>query len=490
MIYTFTRTSVSDPLTVNFSVGGAAVFTNDYTQSGAGKVTGVAGKVTFGYGQSTAIVTIDPKADTKIELDESVILTVTSGTGYNATGIAATGTITNDDGVTPTITLAVSPASVAENGAANMLYTFTRTGSIHDPLTVHFSVGGAATFNTDYLQAGASTFNGGAGTVTFGFGQSTATVVVNPKSDSVVESDEDVILTVLTDPDPTPTYLVGGSYVASGVIINDDSAVTLAVSSNVAEDGVVNLVYTFTRTGSIANALSVNFNVGGTATLGTDYAASGASLFTASHGNVTIGAGNNTAMVTIDPTSDTIVEANETVILTITSSNAYTINSPSTATGTILDNDAVVLPTITVNVSPSSVAESGTTNLVYTLTRTLTTPDPLTVGFSVGGTATFITDYTQSGAGIFNGSSGTVTFGFGQSTAIVTINPQSDTTPEPGNENVVLTITANPSSYTIGGSGNAIGVILDNDSVLIPPQSIQARRIDAAFSFGLGHLLP
>ena len=56
-------------------------------------------------------------------------------------------------------------------------------------------------------------------------------------------------------------------------------SVSVAVSPTfVPEDGSTNLVYTFTRTSeSSANALTVNFSVGGTAT-GTDYSLTGASM--------------------------------------------------------------------------------------------------------------------------------------------------------------------------------------------------------------------
>ena len=39
---------------------------------------------------------------------------------------SASGTITNDD---TDVSVAVSPASVAEDGATNLVYTFTRTGA-------------------------------------------------------------------------------------------------------------------------------------------------------------------------------------------------------------------------------------------------------------------------------------------------------------------------------------------------------------------------
>jgi serralysin len=139
-------------------------------------------------------VTIDPTTDATVEPDETAILTVTSGTGYNvATPAAATGTITNDDA---DVTLSVSPASVSEDAAANLVYTFTRNGNTTGALTVNFSVAGTATFNTDYTQSGAATFTAASGTVTFAAGNSTASVTIDPSADATVEPDETVIITV------------------------------------------------------------------------------------------------------------------------------------------------------------------------------------------------------------------------------------------------------------------------------------------------------
>ena len=475
--YTFTRTGVlTSPLTVNFSVNGSATFGNDYTQSGAASFANGVGTVTFLANSATAVVSITPVVDTTVELDETVILGLYTGAGYNVVSPSnATGTILNDDVIpVPTVTVTVSPSSVTEDGAANLVYTFTRTLTT-DPLTVNFTIGGAATFVTDYTQTGAGTFNGATGTVTFGFGQTTATVIVNPKTDSVVEPDESVVLTVVGG----TGYNVGGSNVATGAIVNDDASVSISVSpGSVTEDGVTNLVYTFTRTGATASALTVNFNVGGTATFANDYSQSGASLFNGSHGNVTFAANSSIATVTIDPTTDSIVEADETVILTITGGTGYLIDPASSVTGTITNDDVVVLPNVTVLVSPSGVLEDGAANLVYTFTRTLTT-DPLTVNFTISGAATFVTDYTQTGAGTFNGATGTITFGFGQTTATVIVNPKTDSVVEP-DEAVVLTLAAG-SGYTTSGPA-ASGTITNDDflptvTLAVSPASVMENGV-------------
>src|SRR5207248_1077189 len=114
--------------TVSFGVSGTAGFSTDYTQSGAASFAATAGTVMFGAGSATATITLDPTVDTIVEPDETAILTVSSGTGYTVDSpSAATGTITNDD--TSAVSVAVSPASVAEDGAPNLVYTFTRTNT-------------------------------------------------------------------------------------------------------------------------------------------------------------------------------------------------------------------------------------------------------------------------------------------------------------------------------------------------------------------------
>jgi hypothetical protein len=224
LVYTFTRTGVTaTPLTVNFTIGGTATFNTDYTQTGAATFAPPNGTVTFGAGNSTATVTVDPTADTTSEPDETVILTLAAGTGYNVVAPdTATGTIVNDD---VTVTVAVSPGAVDEDGLTNLVYTFTRSDST-GALTANFSIGGSATFNTDYTQSGAATFTPPTGTVQFTAGSSTATVTIDPVADGTVEPDETVVLTVVAG----TGYTVGDPASATGTILNDDTDVSVAVA--------------------------------------------------------------------------------------------------------------------------------------------------------------------------------------------------------------------------------------------------------------------
>ncbi|MFM6323029.1 MAG: beta strand repeat-containing protein, partial [Microcystis panniformis] len=432
LVYTFTRNGItSNALTVNYTIGGTATNGNDYSSIGS--------SVTFAAGSSTATVTVYPAADNTLEADETVTLTLASGTGYTiGTSGAVTGTITNDD--LPTITLAVSPTSVTEDGTSNLIYTFSRTGSTTSPLTVNYTIGGTATNGIDYSTIGTS--------VTFAAGSSTATVTVDPSTDTTPEDNETVSLTLASG----TGYNIGTTAAVTGTILDNDTIVTLAVApTSVTEDGTTNLVYTFTRNGFTSNALTVNYFIGGSATNGNDYSSIGSS--------VTFAAGSSTATVTVDPTADTAAEIDETIILTLASGTGYTIGTTSGVTGTITNDD---LPNVTLSLtSPSTVTEDGPQNLFYVFSRTGDTTNSLTVNFNVSGSATFNNDYVQRGASSFGTTTGSVTFAAGSRVFILSLDPSSDVVSD-GNETVALTLAAG-TGYAVGTSGAVTGTILDND---------------------------
>ena len=435
LVYTFTRTgSTTSALTANYTVGGTATNGTDYTS--------IPTSVTFAANSSTATVTVDPTADTTVESNETVALTLATGTGYTVgTTTAVTGTITNDD---TSVTLAVSPTSVTEDGTANLVYTFTRSGVTTNALTVNYTIGGTATLNTDYTRTGTTN------TVTFAAGSSTATVIVDPTADTTVESNETVALTLATG----TGYTVGTTTAVTGTITNDDvtlPSITLAVSpSSVTEDGTANLVYTFTRSGVTTNALTVNYTLGGTATLNTDYTRTGTT------NTVTFAASSSTATVIVDPTADTTVESNETVALTLATGTGYTVGTPNTVTGTIT-NDDVTLPSITLSLNYSGISESSPGNFVYTFTRTGVTTNALTVNYNIAGTAS-ATDYT----GATPGNGKTITFNPGSTTTSITIDPTADTVVEP-NETISLQLAAG-TGYSIGTTAAQIATIINDDS--------------------------
>ena len=335
-----------------------------------------------------------------------------------------------------TITLAVAPASVTEDGTPNLVYTFTRTGPTTNTLTVNYSIAGTATNGTDYATIGTN--------VTFAANSATAIVTVNPTADTTIENNETVALTLATG----TGYTIGTTAAVTGTITNDDfPSVTLAVApASVLEDGTPNLIYTLTRTGPITNVLTVNYGITGTATNGTDYATIGTS--------VTFAANSATATVTVNPTADTAIENNETVALTLATGTSYTIGTTTALTGTITNDDG---PTISLGLNYSAISEDSPSNFIYTFTRTGATTNSLTVNYSIAGTA-LSTDYT----GATPGTGKTITFAAGSATATLTLDPTADTTLEP-NETVILQLVSG-TGYTIGTTAAQTTTIINDDN--------------------------
>ncbi len=248
--------------------------------------------------------------------------------------------------------------------------------------------------------------------------------------------------------------------------------------ASVAEDGTDNLIYTFTRSGATTNPLTVSYTVGGTAEFINDYTQTGAANFTATTGTVTFAAGAATATVVVDPIADTIVEPNETVTLTLTTGVGYAVGTSTAITGTILSpitNPTNAVPVVQLAVSPAGVSEDGNGSLIYTFSRSGATTNPLTVSYTVGGTAEFINDYTQAGATSFATTTGTVTFAAGAATTTVAVKPIADNIDDP-NESVSLTLTTG-GGYTVGTATAVTGTILNPEVVPNNPPAPNALNL-------------
>ncbi|TRU09096.1 MAG: hypothetical protein EWV58_22595, partial [Microcystis aeruginosa Ma_MB_F_20061100_S19] len=384
-------------------------------------------------GSGTGFVgySIQPKANnptnTRIDAQASITLntqTIQTNPVFNTVGDTS-------------VTLAVSPASVTEDGTANLIYTFTRSGVLTNALTVNYTLGGTATLNTDYTRSGTNN------TVTFAANSTTAKVTVDPTADTTVETDETVILTLASG----TGYTIGTTTPVTGTIKNDDTnvtlpSVTLAVSpASVTEDGTANLIYTFTRSGVLTNALTVNYSISGTATNGSDYAALPTSIAFA--------AGLSTATVIVDPTADTIVESNETVTLTLASGTGYKVGTTPPVTGTITNDD---FPQLSIN--NITVVEGLDNNAILTVTVDNPNPQPITFNYTTGPIdATANVDYTSK--------TGTITIAANTATATISIPLLNDNLNEPDE---VFTVTlSNPVNATINPEGG-IGEVIITDT--------------------------
>jgi hypothetical protein len=119
--FTITRTgSTASPLTVNFTIGGTATNGGDYST--------ISTPVTIDAGSSSTTVTITPIDDSTNEPTETVILTITSGSGYDiGTPSSATVTITSNDVNSPPSITAGTQVTRSMGGVATTAVIATVT---------------------------------------------------------------------------------------------------------------------------------------------------------------------------------------------------------------------------------------------------------------------------------------------------------------------------------------------------------------------------
>jgi formylglycine-generating enzyme required for sulfatase activity len=110
-------------------------------------------------------------------------------------------------------------------------------------------------------------------------------------------------------------------------------AITMMTSS-VLEDGGEPLIARISRTGDTDEALQVNLSIAGTAKLGTDFTLAGDERV-----QLTIPAGEDEAILRIEPLPNRLAQLDRSVTLSVQTGNLYNVISPGTVTGTFRDDD-------------------------------------------------------------------------------------------------------------------------------------------------------
>lgn len=120
-----------------------------------------------------------------------------------------------------------------------------------------------------------------------------------------------------------------GNYTVTGV---PTGTPTIAISGGSATEGA-GLVFTVTRTGNPSIAVGVSFaSVNGTATAPADY--------TAVSGTLSFLPGDLTKTVTVTTVDDAAAETSETFTVALSTPTGGAVLGVTSATGTIVDNDA------------------------------------------------------------------------------------------------------------------------------------------------------
>ncbi|MBB4594668.1 outer membrane autotransporter protein [Xanthomonas arboricola] len=449
-VYTVTLSQTNtSATTVNLARSGTATSGTDYT--------GAVSSVVVPANASSASFSVTPIADGVVEPDETVTFSVANGTGYSpGSPASATATIVNDDITTASI--AVSPASVAEDGGTNLTYTVTLTNTSSTAVSIGFSVGGTATSGTDFAAVNSP--------LVIPAGQTSGSIVIDPTADATSEPDETVVITL----NAGSGYVVGSPNSATGTILNDDvpSLSINDVSVNEGNAGTTTATFTVALS-QPAGAGGVSFDIStadGTANAGSDYVASSLS-------GQTIPAGSSSATFSVLVNGDSLNEPDETYFVNISNVTGANV-ADAQGLGTIVNDDTA--PALSIDDVSVIEGNSGTTTATFTVSLSTASGQTVTVNYATAdGTATAGSDYAAR--------SGTLSFAPGTTTQTVAISVNGDLSVEPNETyRVVLSSATNATIARATGTGT-----INNDDavVVIAPASLPAATAGTAYTQNL-----
>ena len=424
-------------ISLDYTVGGTAASGADYKAlSGTLAVSPGAGSVNI------PVVLTDDSAD---EASETVVLTLTAGSGYAvAKPSVHTLTITDDDAPPqPEVTIAADAASKTEGAAAS----FTLTADPKPAASLPVSVTVAA--------VGSYGVTAGKRTVTIPSSGS-AKLTLSTTGDAVDEADGSVTVTVGTG----NGYTVGIASSGTVAILDDDDPplpeVTIAADAASKTEGAA-ASFTLTADPKPAASLPVSVTVATVGSYGV----------TAGKRTVTIPSSGSTTL-TLSTTGDAVDEPDGSVTVTVNAGSGYTVSSSrSSGTVSILDDDLPPQPEVTIAADAASKTEGAAAS--FTLTADPKPAASLPVSVTVAAVGSY---------GITAGKR-TVTIPSSGSTTL-TLATTGDAVDEPDGS---VTVTVNTGDgYTVSSSRSSGKVaILDDD---LPPPEITIAADAAAITEG------
>jgi len=352
--------------------------------------------------------------------------------------------------------LAIDDVTLAEGDTGTTAFSFTVTRSGGSTgvvgatwtLTAPGGAGNADAGDFDALQS----FTG---TVSFADGDTSETITILVQGDLVNEDDEDFTVELSL---PTGGATIGDD-TGEGTITNDDAAPVPGelsigdVTMNEGNAGTTSFTFTVLRTGGDDGAVSATWTLDapGGANLADSADFAGAQP---TSGTVSFADGQTSQTITILVQGDVSVETSETFLVTLSAPTGGATLGNSNGTGTILNDDAVALPSA--SIGDVSVAESddGVSYLVFTVTLSSPATGPVSFDFATSnGTATAGSDYVAH--------SGQVAFATGETTQTISIPIIGDANPEVA-ETLVVTLS-NPIGDATINDGTATGTITNDD---------------------------
>ncbi len=263
----------------------------------------------------------------------------------------------------------------------------------------------------------------------------------------------------------TDIQINGSANSATATITDNDTAnATLSVTTQGDEAGPVSIVFTVTLDKVNNTGSAITFDLAdlatGSAVSGSDYTA------IAPGAQISVADGAATGTYSVVVADDALLEATETLNAQISNSSNLAVSiAGANATANITDNDTA---TVTLSANDAAAAEAGSDPGQFTvdLGKVNNTGAPITVTYSVGGSATAGADYTAL--------TGSVQILAGQQTAVINVAGIVDdllleaaetvTVTLTGTSNAAVGVDATPASVTIADNDTATVTLSANDA--------------------------
>lgn len=302
------------------------------------------------------------------------------------------------------------------------------------------------------------------GTVSFNSGDLSRTFNITVRGDNQVELNETfrVVLFEETLSLPNVTRPVNQSSPNPFIdltIVNNDTGISIADATITETDGDQTMTFTVTRSGRVDGASSFQWSIQNISTDASDFV--GAPTVPTV---VNFAANETTKLIALTVRGDTLSEANETFNIVL-SSISPDINDliRTTATGTIINDDA------TFSIAPLVSSSPESTGQTFRITRSQLTPQNQTINWTV------VFDGTASSADFGNSTpSGSVTFAPTELFKDITITPSNDSVAEPDETYTVQISLGSGTPSDAITQATAQGTILNDDAAFrIAPNQTQ-----------------
>ena len=423
--------SLSTPSSLPVQVGYA---TANGSAQAPGDYTAASGTVTFAPLETSKTVNILVAGDLLNEADETFQLNLHDPVNTTLADGQGTGTIIDND---PHPMLAISDLVLNEGNSGATTATLTLTLSVPSGRLVsvgYATADGSAQAPADYTAA--------SGTVEFAPTETSKTIEIQVSGDLLDEPDETLVVNLHG---AVNALITDGQGVVT--LLDDDDLPALSIAdASVVEghSGAVRLVFTVRLSAPSGQAVRAGYaTADGSAQSPADYAASS--------GMVEFAPLETSKTLSVQVNGDLLDEPDETLVVNLHSA-VNALITDGQGVGTILDDDAP--PTLSVSDPSEQEGDSGTKQLVFTVSLSAPSGRPLSVNWATAnGTALAGSDYTAA--------SGVLSFAVGEASKTVVVLINGDLANEP-NETVLLNLHGAVNALIADGQG--VGTILNDDA--------------------------